>query len=216
MKLETMEDHYPDMYKELMVNIIDSIQLKNETCVRIKQTVEQEIENHILQPRQLIKCALASLFESSRKHPGKFQTLYYNMPSHLSVEQILPYSSRSQDANLHGFSENEIEKVLLDEAEQSYNRLVNAVTNNCINKIPSDSKSFSQVLPFPVIQDDLSPVTGSGVILDSGKLSELNFVHNDITLQVFPTLEISNDQSSRTYTPPREDELDNISFLDQE
>src|ERR671918_1553364 len=50
--------------KTRLENIIDSIQLKNETCARIKQTVEQEIENHILQPRQLLKCALASLFES--------------------------------------------------------------------------------------------------------------------------------------------------------
>src|SRR5919106_1462970 len=56
--------------KTRLENIIDSIQLNNETYVRIKQTVKQEIENHILKPRQLIKCALASLFESenSRKY----------------------------------------------------------------------------------------------------------------------------------------------------
>src|SRR5919106_3812735 len=198
--------------KTRLENIIDSIQLNNETYVRIKQTVKQEIENHILKPRQLIKCALASLFESSRKHPGKFQTVYYNMHSHLSVEQILSDSSRSQDANLYGFGENEIEKVLLDEAEQSYNRFVNVVTNNCINKMPSDTKSSSQVLPLPVIQDG----RGNHEILDTGNLSELNFVYNDITLQVFPTLKISNDHSIRTDTLPREDELDNTSFLDQE
>src|ERR687891_640359 len=63
--------------KTRLENIIDSIQLNNETYVRIRQTVKQEIENHILKPRQLIKCALASLFESSRNHPGKFQALYY-------------------------------------------------------------------------------------------------------------------------------------------
>src|SRR5918996_3940182 len=53
-------------------------------------------------------------------------------------------------------------------------------------------------------------------ILDTGNLSELNFVYNDITIQVFPTLKISNDHSIRTDTLPREDELDNTSFLDQE
>src|ERR687891_1287706 len=93
--------------KTRLENIIDSIQLNNETYVRIKQTVKQEIENHILKPRQLIKCALASLFESSRNHPGKFQTVYYNMSSsHLSVEQILSDTSRSQEPSLYGFSEN--------------------------------------------------------------------------------------------------------------
>jgi septal ring factor EnvC (AmiA/AmiB activator) len=52
--------------KTRLENIIDSIQLNNETYVRIKQTVKQDIENHILKPRQLIKCALASLFESAK------------------------------------------------------------------------------------------------------------------------------------------------------
>src|SRR5918994_1175648 len=190
--------------KTRLENIIDSIQLNNETYVRIKQTVKQEIENHILKPRQLIKCALASLFESSRKHPGKFQTVYYNMPSYLSVEQILSDSSRSQEPSLYGFSENEIEKVLLDQAEQSYNRFVNAVTNNCINKMPSDTKSSSQVLPLPVIQDGIS----NHEIVDSGKLSHVNFVYNDVTLQLFPTYKITNDRSNRTDILPTEDELD--------
>ena len=70
--------------KTRLENIVNSIQLNNETCTKIKQMVKQEIENNILQPRQLIKCVLASLFESSRKHPGKFQTLYYNMSSRLN------------------------------------------------------------------------------------------------------------------------------------
>src|ERR671911_1177150 len=194
--------------KARLENIIDSIQLKNETYVRIKQTVKQEIENHILKPRQLIKCALASLFESSRKHPGKFQTVYYNMPSHLSVEQILSDSSRSQEPSLYGFSENEIEKVLLDEAEQSYNRLVNAVTNNCINKMPSDTKSSSQVLPLPIIQDGRS----NHEILDTGNLSEVNFVYNDITFQIYPGCELTNERNSETTPRSKENGLDPYNF----
>src|ERR687892_2806073 len=194
--------------KTILENIIDSIQLNNETYVRIKQTVKQEIENHILKPRQLIKCALASLFESSRKHPGKFQTVYYNMPSYLSVEQILSDSSRSQEPSLYGFSENEIEKVLLDEAEESYNRFVNAVTNNCINKMPSDSRSSSQVLPLPIIQDGRD----NHEILDTGNLSELNFVYNDITLQVFPDSVLTNERNSETSPRSRENGLDPYNF----
>ena len=110
------------------------------------------------------------------------------MPSHLSLEQILSDSSRSQEPSLYGFSENEIEKVLLDEAEQSYNRFVNAVTNNCINKMPSDSRSPSQVLSLPIIQDG----RGNHEILDTGNLSEVNFVYNDITFQIYPGCELTN------------------------
>ena len=194
--------------KTRLENIIDSIQLNNETYVRIKQTVKQEIENHILKPRQLIKCALASLFESSRKHSGKLQAVYYNIPSHLSVEQILSDSSRSQEPSLYGFSENEIEKVLLDEAEQSYNRFVNAVTNNCINKMPSDTKSSSQVLPLPIIQDGRS----NHEILDTGNLSEVNFVYNDITFQIYPDSELTNERNSETSPRSRENGLDPYNF----
>jgi hypothetical protein len=102
--------------KARLENIIGSIQLKNETCIKIKQIVMQEIESIIPNPRRLLRLSLASLFESSRKHPGKFQALYYNMPSHLSVEQILSQSSISQNASQYEYNENE--KLLLDEAEQ--------------------------------------------------------------------------------------------------
>ena len=108
--------------KTRLENIINSIQLNNEACIKIKQMVKQEIENNILQPRQLIKCVLASLFESSRKHPGKFQALYYNMSTHLSVEQILLQSFNNQNINQSRYSEGEDEKLLLDEAERCYNR----------------------------------------------------------------------------------------------
>ena len=85
-----------NLEKARLENIIDSIQLNNETCIKIKQIVKQEIESIVSNPKRLLRVALASLFESSRKHPGKFQALYYNMPSHLSLEQILSQSSISQ------------------------------------------------------------------------------------------------------------------------
>ncbi|MGH9982725.1 MAG: hypothetical protein ACRD8W_02065 [Nitrososphaeraceae archaeon] len=83
--------------KSRVENIIDSIQLNNETCINIKQMVKEEIESIVSNPRRSLRLALASLFESSRKHRGKFQALYYNMPSHLSVEQTLSQSHVSQN-----------------------------------------------------------------------------------------------------------------------
>src|SRR5918994_527256 len=187
---------------------ITSIQHDDEMCINVKQIVKQEMESIMPNPRKRLRIALASLFESERKNPGKLRALYYNTPSpSLPVEEIL-LSSLISPHEPYGYTDEEdaIAKLILDEAEQLFNRLVDAVTNRCINWIPNDKHSSSQILPLPIIQDDLSPVTGNDVILDSGKLSHVNFVYNDITLQVFPTLKISNDRSNRTDILPREDE----------
>ncbi|MGB7661755.1 MAG: hypothetical protein WBL67_03380, partial [Nitrososphaeraceae archaeon] len=135
--------------KTRLENIINSIQLNSETCINIKQIVKLEIESIVSNPTRLIRLALAALFESSRKHPGKLQALYYNMPSHFSVEQILSQSSISQNSSQYRYSEDEDEKILLDEAEQSYNRIVNAITNTCINEMPNNTESSSQILQVP-------------------------------------------------------------------
>src|ERR671919_19321 len=200
-----------DIEKTRREYIINSIRLNNQTCIKVKQIVKQEIESIVSDPKRLIRLALASLFESSRKYPGKLQALYYNMPSPSSVEQILSQSHVSQNQSRYGYSENEDEKLLLDEAEQSYNRIVDAITSNCINGMPNDTESPSQILSD--IQDNKLLVGHSREIFDTKDLSELNFVYNDITLQVFPTLKIPNDRSNRTETLLREDQLDISGFL---
>lgn len=75
-----------NIQKTRLENSINSIQVNNETCVKVKQMVKQEIESIVSNPTRLLRLALAALFESSRKHPGKFQALYYNMPSHLTLK----------------------------------------------------------------------------------------------------------------------------------
>jgi hypothetical protein len=66
--------------KTRLENSTNYIRLNNETCINIKQIVKQQIESIVSDPRRLLRLSLASLFESSRKHPGKFQTLYYIHP----------------------------------------------------------------------------------------------------------------------------------------
>jgi hypothetical protein len=94
--------------KARLDNIINSIRLNNEICVNVNQIAKQEIENIMSNPRMLLRLVLASLFESSRKYPGKFQTLYYNMTSHLSLEQILSQSFISHDVNQSGTRQDEL------------------------------------------------------------------------------------------------------------
>jgi len=65
------------------------------------------------------------------------------MPSYLSVEQILLQSSINQNTSQYRYSENE--KLLLDEAEQVYNKIVDAITNSCINKMPNDTGIISEI-----------------------------------------------------------------------
>ena len=192
--------------KARLENIVGSIQLNNETCIKIKQIVKQEIESIVSNPTRLIRLALASLFESSRKHPGKLQALYYNMPSHFSVEQILSQSSISQNSSQYRYSENEDEKILLDEAEQSYNRIVNAITNNCINKMPNNTESSSQILQASYEQD----LGSNREIYDTRNLPQVNFVYNDFTFQVYFTSKIANERNSETDVWSKENKLDRL------
>src|ERR687892_800735 len=198
--------------KVRLENINDSIRLNSETFIKVKQIVKEEIESTISNPRRLVRLALASLFESSRKYPGKLQALYYNMPSPSSVEQILSQSRVSQNQSKYGYSENEDEKLLLDESEQAYNSVMDAIANRCINEVPNDTKSLSPVLQLPIIQDEES----NHEIMDTRDSSQVDFVYNDITFQVYPTLKITNERSSSTDMLSIEDDLDNNSYRDQE
>jgi hypothetical protein len=118
------------------------------------------------------------------------------------VEQILSESSFSQNPSRYSIDENEDEKSLLDEAEQSYNRMVDAITSNCIYGMPNDTESPSQI---PDVQDGLSLVKNSRKIFDTTEVSQINLVYNDITLQINPDTKFSCEQSSK-------DELDNASI----
>ena len=46
---------------------------------------------------------------------------------------------------------NEDEKLLLDDAEQAYNSMIDSIANRCINEMPNDTESLSPVLPLPII-----------------------------------------------------------------
>jgi hypothetical protein len=198
--------------KARLEHIINSIRLDNEICIKVKQKVKQEIESIVSNPRMLLRLVLTSLFESSRKHPGKFQTLYYNKPSRLSVEQILSESSISQNASMYGYNEDEDEKQLLDEAEQSYNRIVDAITNNCINGMPNNTESLSPILQV----HDVQGIGDSDKIFDTRDLPQVNFVYNNITVQVHPSPKISNESYSGTDVMPGEEESGTCNFSQEQ
>ena len=158
-----------NIQKTRLENSINSIQSNNETCVKVKQMVKQEIERTVcLTLENCLRLALASLFESSRKYPGKLQALYYNMPSHLSVEQILAQSYLSQ--SISPYEDSEDEQLLLHEAEKSYSRVIDAITNNCINGMQNETEPLYHSPQVLDVNDGLSSVADNHKIFDNRRL----------------------------------------------
>ena len=182
--------------------------MNNESRIKVKQIVKEEIKSIVPNPRMLLKIALASLFESSRKNPGQFHALYYNTPSHISVEQILSESSTIQSASRYHIGEIEDESLLLDEAEQLYNRIVDTITNNCVNGI-EDITSASRISDVPDIQNSLFPVENTRKIFDTRDLSQITLIYNDVKFQVQSTTKISDGSSIK----PREDGSDACNYM---
>jgi hypothetical protein len=83
-----------------------------------------------------------------KENRGKLRALYYETLLALSVEQIILHSSINQNEqylNYLGNNEDSLEKLVLDEAEQLFNRIVIALTSKCMNEIDVDAKSIAHV-----------------------------------------------------------------------
>jgi predicted transcriptional regulator len=151
--------------KARLENVIDSFQSDNEMNVKIIEIIKQEIKNIILNPRRLLQFALLSIFESSRKHPGKLHAMYYNMPTIRimgnslsetpigdSYHPVNGYEQYlSEYINEYGTSE----KLLLDEAEQLYNRLIEESMNMYTRSEMTDNtvSSPKPLQPFMELPD---------------------------------------------------------------
>lgn len=113
--------------------------------------------------RQLLKLTLTSLIESLRKDPTKFHALYYNMSSSSAKS---PSSSSSpptttsdgnhqqydyvpfmneQDLSIDYSNEEICMKMLLDESEGIYDKMVEDLTNKTISDLTCDSELLSSL-----------------------------------------------------------------------
>jgi predicted transcriptional regulator len=132
-----------DLQKERIENLLQNIQSNNETCIKVKKIIKQEIESTISSPRRLLQFALVSVFESSRKHPGRLHAMYYNMPTIRTIKRssseipIVDCQDYQQEQYMYHTSDYLIsEKMLLDEAEQLYNKLIEESMSACaINRM---------------------------------------------------------------------------------
>jgi hypothetical protein len=152
--------------------------LNNETCINIKQIVKQEIESVLSNPRRLLRLALASLFESERKNPGKLRALYYNSFPTSAVEQFFLQSSMT---NPSVYNEDSLEKIILDEAEQLYNKYVNVFTDRCIYEILNETGSGSKILEVPCIELETSGDRGYSNLEEFLRQLQENYADNTIS-----------------------------------
>jgi hypothetical protein len=147
--------------------LVKDFQNNNETYLQIKQTVKREVESILTARRQLLKFAVLCIFESLRKDPRKFYALYNNMssssaksPSSSSSPKTTGYGSiqqqydyvpfmNEQNSPIIDYSNEEIcEKILLDESEELYDKMVKDLTNKTVTDVASYDSESSSLLPM--------------------------------------------------------------------
>ncbi|MFY9965274.1 MAG: hypothetical protein WBL44_10625 [Nitrososphaeraceae archaeon] len=148
--------------------------------------------------------------------PGKFQSMYYNMSSETLRLLLLLQTSISQNefsTSQYGYNEATLEKILLDEAEQIYSKLIDNISNRCINEITNDAKSFSQILHLCDMQDGLST--------DEVYHSNLNTIESEVSnsaimsrfaTEICNSLNLIDKQSRGTEICREKDEIDIYNF----
>jgi hypothetical protein len=151
--------------------LVKDFQNNNVKYLQMKHTVKREVENAFANRRQLLRFALLSLIESLRKEPRKFHILYYNMSStktsgtpstalpttgyYYGHYNNIPFKNeQSLSPDYYTNSEETYEKILLDESEELYNKMVEDLANKTISDVAILSQSLSPLSLLPRSDDD--------------------------------------------------------------
>jgi hypothetical protein len=67
-----------DLQRERTANFVKEYQNNNVAYNKVKQAIQEEIENTLADQRQLLILAVRSTIELLRLEPQKFRLLYYN------------------------------------------------------------------------------------------------------------------------------------------
>jgi hypothetical protein len=133
--------------KKGLEDIVEQFRKNDETYTKIKEMVKEQFEGALASPRQLLKLALVSMIESSRKNPSMFQALHYNMPTTRAA--VVQRSFFQSGGSIEEQHQNQLvnnyddacEKLLLGQAELIYDKMLEDFANICINKIVNDPES---------------------------------------------------------------------------
>ena len=123
----------------------------NEEYLKIKKTVEQEVNQYLVGGRELLSLAFYSLMESMRKDPNKYSALIHYNNNTVPAVTDYPFSysidylgyglqKQQQYPSYDSFFE-AYKTMLLDDAEGTYNRLVKGMVNRIMGSYTSDKSS---------------------------------------------------------------------------
>jgi hypothetical protein len=141
------------LQKEKLESVVRQFHDNNETLQRIKELVKQIIEQRLMNHRHVLLLALQSIIDSCRSDPVKFNILYYNLSaaaltttetrlvefSMIDQYNYVPSTPSTNDqlCYQHENANNDLDycKVLVDVAEQFFNRMIKELEQVCINQI---------------------------------------------------------------------------------
>ncbi len=139
------------LQREKLESVVRHFHDNNESLQRIKELVKQIIEQRLINHRHVLLIALQSIIDSCRRDPVKFSILYYNLSATaltttntqlaefgiidqynqgLSTNDQLCYQHENATDDDVAYS-----KVLVNVAEQFFNRMIKELEEVCINQI---------------------------------------------------------------------------------
>jgi chromosome segregation ATPase len=139
------------LQKEKLESVVRQFNYNNESLQRIKELVKQIIEQRLMNHRHVLLIALQSIIDSCRRDPVKFNILYPNLSyaALTTTETRLEKSGMINQYN-HGLSTNDqlyyqhensndddvaYSKIIVNVAEQFFNRMIKELEHVCINQI---------------------------------------------------------------------------------
>ena len=112
--------------------VISRFKSNNEEYLKIKNTVEEEISRFLKDGKVLLQFALASIIESIRRNPDKYND---HLVGNASLSSTMA-ANQSLLSNIEDYKD-----MILDEAKRLYDRLVKHFINSIMDN--TDDKSYS-------------------------------------------------------------------------
>ena len=124
--------------------VISRFKSNNEEYLKIKNTVEEEISRFLKDGKVLLQFALASIIESIRRNPDKYND---HLVGNASLSSTMA-ANQSLLSNIEDYKD-----MILDEAKRLYDRLVkhfiNSIMHNAADKSSSSDPKLSSTFARP-------------------------------------------------------------------
>jgi hypothetical protein len=135
--------------KTQLEEFIECFKNSNTEYVKVKENIKREVEDTLTNSKKLIRLALLTLIESSRKDIDKFRLLCYQMSTDTMVigpsQPVTLSLSGDQNYSISNMNEKQFQdyndpteafqNFVLDEAEKLYDKLIDDSLSSVMNQI---------------------------------------------------------------------------------